>query len=79
MFESIRRKLGLYPVRLKASAFNPTAVDAAFARANNGSLAPYRDLDGSIRMKDPFGYMQGYSVPLPDDLKAKAGTVYPQG
>jgi hypothetical protein len=79
MFDLIRRALGMYPKKVMAGAYNPTAVDAAFARASNGFQAPYRDLDGSIRVKDGFGYMSGYQVPLPDDLKQKAGTVYPQG
>lgn len=79
MLDSIRRTLGLVPKKLVESAFNPTAVHAAFARAANATHASYRDADGSLHFKDPFGFLGGYQVPLPDDLKMKAGTVYPQG
>lgn len=79
MFDSMRRMLGLYPRKLETAAFNPNGLHAAFARASNAYHAPYRDAEGSLHIKDPFGFLGGYQVPLPDDLKMKAGTVYPTG
>jgi hypothetical protein len=57
----------------KAKAFNPRAFDAAFARFSHR-----RDAEGNYRIGDRFGF-GGYQVPLPDELKMKAGTIYPQG
>ena len=58
----------------KAKAFNPKAFDQAFARPSY-----IRHADGTIETKDGFGFLGGYQVPLPDELKQKAGTIYPQG
>lgn len=80
MFGNLASKLGLYPRKLEGRFHNERALLSAFARQANMHLAPYKDLDGSVRIKDPFGYgFAGYAVPLPDELKQKAGTIYPQG
>src|ERR1700675_5150 len=74
------KRLGLYPKELMARTFNPAAINAAFARPSNASAAGFKKAaDGSVFMKDPFGFLGGYNVPLPDELKAKAGTIYPSG
>ncbi|MDO8753524.1 MAG: hypothetical protein Q7J80_06485, partial [Anaerolineales bacterium] len=81
--------IGLRPTHMMRNAFNPGALEAAFARPANAVFAPYRAKngrlifprakDGSIMMKDRFGYLGGYAVPLPDELRAKAGAIYPGG
>ncbi len=75
---NIFKKFGVYPKKLVEGAYNPRALEAAFAKFSNASLSKFRDPDGSIRLADNFGF-GGYSVPLPDELKAKAGTIYPTG
>jgi hypothetical protein len=72
------KRIGLYPRKLVAGAYNPEALKAAFARPSNALHAPMVSRDGSIRIGDRFG-LGGYSVPLPDELRAKAGTIYPGG
>ncbi|MCI0619257.1 hypothetical protein L0244_40320, partial [bacterium] len=60
---NIFKKFGVYPKKLLEGAYNPRALEAAFAKMSNASLSPYREKDGSIRMADHFGF-GGYSVPL---------------
>jgi hypothetical protein len=85
------KNLGLFPRALVEKAhnspFNPRAIEAMFARpanalaghAGRAGMQPALS-DGSYRVNDIFGRgFGGYSVPLPDELFAKAGTIYKEG
>lgn len=78
--------LGLYPKSLVEGGgynrpYNPRALEAPFVRAANAVLAPFRsnlfprDAQGNIMAADQFGF-GGYSVPIPDELRLKAGQIY---
>jgi hypothetical protein len=53
------KRVGLYPKKLIANARNPRALENAFARVSNASLAKFRDAEGSLRIHDSFGFGAG--------------------